>query len=280
VNEPMQPKASSPRGPRKGTTPLLLAVENGHFDLAVALLEAGADPNDQRSGYTALHALTWVRKPGRGDEGDPAPIGSGNLTSLQFVESLAEHGADLNARLKKKVAGQVHINTVGATPFLFAALTDDVPLMQLLVKLGADPSLANDDGTTPLLVAAGVGTRAPGEEAGTEVEALEAVHMLLQLGADINAVDKDGETAMHGAAYKSLPKMVHFLAEHGAQLDIWNQKNRHGWTPLLIAEGHRFGNFKPAADTITAIHHVMIANGITPPKPTPPKTGERKPYKK
>ena len=52
---------------------LILAVENGHFDLAVALLEAGVDPNDQRSGFTALHALTWVRKPNRGDGDDARP---------------------------------------------------------------------------------------------------------------------------------------------------------------------------------------------------------------
>ena len=62
---------------RNGTSPLLLAVENGHFELAIALVEAGADPNDQRSGFTPLHAISWVRKPDASDVGDPAPIGSG-----------------------------------------------------------------------------------------------------------------------------------------------------------------------------------------------------------
>ena len=107
VNETMQPRKTSGKGPRKGTSALILAVENGHFDLALALLEAGADPNDQRSGFTALHALTWVRKPNRGDgdDGDPSPIGSGNLSSLQFVKKLVEHGADVNARLKNGKGG-------------------------------------------------------------------------------------------------------------------------------------------------------------------------------
>ena len=107
VNEAMQPKRPAGRAPARGTAPLSLAVENGHFELAAILLEAGADPNDQRSGFTALHMLTWVRKPGRGDEesGDPAPIGSGKLSSLDLVDKLVEHGALVNTRLKRARPG-------------------------------------------------------------------------------------------------------------------------------------------------------------------------------
>jgi hypothetical protein len=85
----------------------------------------------------------------------------------------------------------------------------------------------------------------------------------------VNTVDANGETAMHGAAYKSLPRMVELLANKGAKIEIWNQKNKSGWTPLLIAEGFRPGNFKPSAETIAAIHAVMRAAGLTPPPPTP-----------
>jgi outer membrane protein assembly factor BamB len=103
VNAIMQPRKTSGKGPRRGTSPLALAVENGHFELAAVLLKAGADPNDQRSGFTPLHIITWVRKPNRGDglDGDPAPIGSGNLSSLQFVRKLVARGADVNTKLKK-----------------------------------------------------------------------------------------------------------------------------------------------------------------------------------
>ena len=52
------------------------------------------------------------------------------------------------------------------------------------------------------MVAAGLGTNAPGEDPGTEPEVLDAVKVALDLGNDLNAVDKNGETAMHGAAYK------------------------------------------------------------------------------
>ncbi len=259
VNEAMQPRKSFTRSPRRGTSPLVLAVENGHFELAVALLEAGADPNDQRSGYTALHTLTWVRKPNRGDEedGDPAPIGSGNLTSLQFVDKLVEHGADVNARLKRGASGRGVLGRAGATPFLLAAKTADVPLMRALVKHGADPRLPNAQHCTPLMAAAGVGTLAPGEEAGTEPEALEAVALAIELGNDVNAVDDNGETAMHGAAYKNFPKVVQLLAEKGAKIEVWNRKNKYGWTPLSIAEGHRPGNFKPSPETVAALNRVL-----------------------
>ncbi|MCA1685024.1 MAG: ankyrin repeat domain-containing protein, partial [Planctomycetia bacterium] len=69
--------------------------------------------------------------------------------------------------------------------------------------------------------------------------------------------DDNGETAMHGAAYKNFPKVVQFLADKGGRVDVWNRKNKYGWTPLLIAEGHRVGNFKPSFETITAIQRVM-----------------------
>jgi ankyrin repeat protein len=277
VNEAMQPKRASGKGPTKGTSPLIMAVENGHFELAVALLEAGADPNDQRSGFTALHTLTWVRKPNRGDDdsGAPAPIGSGNLSSLELVKQLISHGANVNERLKRGASGRGTLSRIGATPFLLAAVTADLPLMRTLLELGADPRVPNAQHCTPLLAAAGVGTRAPGEEAGTEPEVLEAVSFLLELGADINAVDDNGETAMHGAAYKSLPKVVQLLAAKGAKIEVWNRKNKYGWTPLLIAEGHRVGNFKPSVETIAALHRVMLAAGVSPPgQPAPIADGK------
>ena len=280
VNEAMQPRKSSGKGPRKGMSPLMLAVENGHFELAKALLEARADPNDQRSGFTVLHALTWVRKPNRGDgdDGDPAPIGSGNLSSLQLVRKLVQHGADVNARLRTGKSGRGLLSRAGATPFLLAAATDDAALMRLLVELGADPLLGNEHHSTPLMAAAGVGTIAPLEEAGTEPEALEAVQLALDLGGDVNAVDDNGETAMHGAAYKSLPKVVQLLADRGAKVEVWNHKNKYGWTPLEIAEGYRVGNFKPSAETVAAIHQVMRAAGVAPVKSTPPVVASPEQY--
>lgn len=272
VNDTMQPRKPVAKGPVKGTSALILAIENGHFELAVDLLNAGADPNDQRSGFTPLHVMTWVRKPPRGeDQGAPPPLGSGNLSSVEFIKKLVEHGADVNARLNAGKGGPGLFNKRGATPFLMASATADVAYMRLLVDLGANPSTPNVDGCTPLIVACGigVGSDAANEVAGEEPEVLEAAKLLLKLGADVNAVDANGETAMHGAALKNLPKVVQFLADNGAKIEIWNRKDKYGWTPLAIAEGHRPGNFKPSAETIAAIHQVMLAAGVTPPSATP-----------
>ena len=272
VNETAEPRKPSGKGPGKGTSALLLAVENGHFNLALSLVEAGADPNDQRSGYTPLHVMTWVRKPNRGeDDGAPPPLGSGNLSSVQFIRQLVEHGADVNAKLTTGKGGPGQFNKAGATPFLMAAATADAAYLRLLVELGAKPLEENIDHCAPLIVACGVGvgSAAANEVAGEEPEVLEAAELLLKLGANVNAVDANGETAMHGAAYKNMPKVIQFLAGHGAKVETWNRKNKYGWTPLGIAEGHRPGNFKPSAETIVAIQQVMLAAGVTPPTTTP-----------
>jgi len=269
VNETVETSRRG-KGPKAGTSALILAAFNAHYDLAAWLLDAGADPNAIGPGYTALHTVTWVRKPGGGDN-DPAPDGSGKMTSLQFVKKLVDKGADINARMTKKVnVGLTSLNTTGATTFVLAARTADAELMRYLASLGADPKIPTADGANAMIVAAGLGTRSPGEDAGTESEVVEALQAAFDLGVDINAVDKNGETSMHGAAYKNLPGAVDFLATHGAKIEIWNQKNKQGWTPLTIAEGYRFGNFKPSPETAAAIRRAMLAAGVTPPEPLPP----------
>ncbi len=270
VNAPVQVKANPklPEGERPiraGTTPLDLAVANAHYELASELLDAGADPNSNRLGYTALHMLVYTRRPGIGDN-DPGPEGSGKMSSLEFAKKLVAKGADVNARITRRVnLTNTRFHDIGATPYLQAAITADAEYMKHLVELGADPSLKNAEGSTALMTAAGLGTRSPGEDAGTEEEVIEAMQVALDHGADINAVDENGETAMHGAAYKNLPEAVKFLASKGARIDVWNTRNKFGWTPLTIARGYRFGNFKPSAVTVAALEQVMIAAGVIPP---------------
>ena len=259
-----RPRREGDNAMRTGASALHLAIMNAHFELAAILLDAGANPNAAGPGWTPLHVITWVRKPGTGSN-DPAPAGSGHMDSLECVRKLAVHGADLNARMSRRTnAGLSSLNMIGATPFLMAARTGDAELMRLLAKLGADPLMTNIDQTTPLMVAAGVGTRSPGEDAGTESEVLDAVKVALELGNDPNAVDKKGETAMHGAAYKQLPSVVRYLAEHGARIEVWNQKNKAGWTPLRIAEGvHRTGNFRSSAETAAVLRDIMKKAGVS-----------------
>ena len=270
VNEPVQVRANPklPEGERPiraGTTPLDLAVANGHFELAAELLDAGADPNSNRLGYTALHMLVYIRQPGIGDN-DPGPEGSGTMSSLEFAKRLVAKGADVNARITRRVnLTNTRFHDIGASPYLLAAMTADAEYMKALVALGAVPSLTNAERSTALMTAAGLGTRSPGEDAGTEEEVIEAMQVALDNGDDINAVDVNGETAMHGAAYKNLPGAVKFLATKGAKIDVWNTPNKFGWTPLTIARGYRFGNFKPSPVTVAAIEQVMLAAGVIPP---------------
>ncbi len=245
--------------PEEGLNAFLLAAANAHYELAALLLERGADPNAAPKGWTALHQLSWVRKMGNAGSNNPPPEGSGRMDSLEFTRRLVKHGAQVNARVTRRPpAGITRLNMIGGTPFLLAARTADAELMQVLVDLGADPLLPNDEGTTPLMVAAGIGTSAPGEDPGTEPEVLEATALALKLGGDLNAVDKNGETAMHGAATKHVPSVVRFLADSGADIAVWDRPNRDGHTPLKITEGiHRGMNIISSPATAAAIRDVM-----------------------
>jgi hypothetical protein len=135
--------------------------------------------------------------------------------------------------------------------------------MRLLVELGADPLLPNFNNTTALMAAAGLGTTEPLEEVGEEIEALEAVNMLLDLGADINAVNNDGDTAMHGAAYNIYPRVVELLAKRGADPQIWKNPNKFGRTPLFIAEGYAGRLPRPDGPTVAAVTKQMLAAGLS-----------------
>jgi uncharacterized protein len=259
-------RSARARGP--GTSPLMLALQNGHYELAIALVDAGADPDDVRTGFTPLHMIAMVRRPDSSDSSEPtAPDGAGRLSSADFVREIVKRGATVNYRLPKGTPKQPatwsSIGTEGATPFLFAADRVDLALMRLLLELGADPLLPNFDGTTPLMAAAGVGTNEPQEEAGEESEAVEAVNMLIELGADVNTVDTNGDTAMHGAAYNISPLVVKLLAERGADPQIWKNPNKAGGTPLFIAEGYTSRLPRPDAATIAAITELMVAAGLS-----------------
>jgi ankyrin repeat protein len=256
------PQNAPPPPPDPGPNAFLLAAANAHYELAAWLLDRGTDPNAAPQGFTALHQVSWVRKAGIAGSNNPAPQGSGTMDSLAFVRKLVAKGATLDTRVTKKPSmGVTTLNSIGATPFLLAARTADAPLMKLLAELGANPLLTNEDGSTPLMVAAGVGTNAPGEDPGTEPEVLDAVRVALDLGNDLNVVDKNGETAMHGAAYKHVPTVVHYLADKGARADVWNRPNSKGWTPLKIAEGVQRGmNIVSSPVTATAIRQVLAAS--------------------
>ena len=243
---------------------LYLAVRNAHYELAAQLLESGADPNTFKKGYNALHAITWIRRPGQGTN-RPAPPGSGSLKSLDFVRLLAEKGIDIDARMTVSRAGvRTVMDFEGATAFLLAARTADTAMMHLLLELGADPRIPNTNGTTPLLAAAGVGVQSPKEDPGSPEEVDEAVTIALEAGCDVNKVNHKGESVMHGAAYKFAASTIPLLATHGAKVNVWNTKNKLGWTPLRIAVGvHRGMNLRSSPEAEKEIRKLMVAAGVS-----------------
>jgi ankyrin repeat protein len=130
----------------------------------------------------------------------------------------------------------------GTTPFLRAAKAGDVPAMSLLLEHGADATLAaTRNEITPLMAAAGVGTQEQDTTGRykTQAQAIEAIQLLLDLGADVNATTADGRTALHGAALQGYDDVIKFLVAHGADLYA---KDRKGFTPLDTALG-RAGGF-------------------------------------
>ena len=124
------------------------------------------------------------------------------------------------------------VDPVGATPFMLATASGDTAAMRILVEGRADPKMTTLGGVTPLMVAAGVGTELRKRD---EKSALEATKLAVELGGDVNQpIDDDGRTPLHAAAYLGWNEMIRFLAEQGADLDAID---KYGQTPLSIALG-------------------------------------------
>ncbi len=255
-----------------GTSALVVAVINAHYELAAVLLDKGADPNADGQGWTALHQIAWSRRHNAGFN-LPGPVATGSLDSLDLVKKLVAQGGNINARVKKEPrdGNRNMLNRIGSTPFVMAAKSDDVPLMRVLLELGADAKLTTDEGTTAVMVAAGVGIWAPGENPGTHEEALAAVKLALDAGGGaVNDVNKNGETALHGAVYRggAIP-VIQFLADHGAKLDVVNKK---GWTPLTAADGVEYtpNVLKRYPEAAALLRKLMRDQGLPVPASSQP----------
>jgi ankyrin repeat protein len=232
--------------PKTGLTALMIASAMAHAKAVEVLLDSGADPNlADANGYTSLHRV--VRDSDYGI----------NLAAkddiLTVVQSLLKHGANPNARLvqdKEKAAEEIKNGNVqiegkrsavtvdeivlqGATPLFLAAEVNNLDVIKTLVAAGADPLIASDRGTTPLMMAAGAGTDVQREREPEErATAVETAKFLVEHGADVNAVGQYGWTALHAAAYQGLNDVIEFLVSKGAKID---QKDEFGQTALSIS---------------------------------------------
>lgn len=232
-----------------GSAALLVATESRHPAMVRFLIDAGADVDAIGTGRTALHAAVQQKRP-------------------DIVELLLAGGADPDARLLSRlprVPGDLSstsgpLSMIGATPFWLAAKFADLDLMRLLAEHGADTRLTNEGGTTPLMVAAGIGWVDGSDRYGRvkfnddpvrrERHDLEAVRLAVALGGDVHTVNDHGQTAMHGAAYMGGDTIVQFLAGEGARVDVADNDGR---TPLSITEGLYVGGTFQVRPTTAAL---------------------------
>ena len=247
-----------------GTSALAVAIINAHWELAALLVERGADVNAASQGWTPLHQLARSRAPNIGVL--PPPVSTGRLSSFDLATRLVAHGANVNARANRnfKDGYRLFMQRVGATPVLMAAKGVDVELLRLLLAHGGDPIAPNTAGTTPLMAAAGVDMAYQGEDSGTNEDALASVKLLMEAGADvsISAVNKNGQTALHGAARRGANNVVQFLVDKGARLDV---KTKNGLTPLNFAEGKAEAVLRAQPQTAALIRQMMAQRGLPIP---------------
>jgi len=244
------------------STPIVIAIANGHYTVGKYLLDHGADPNIANyDGLTPVYAtvnmryapVSWAPNPVTDQE---------KVDSLDLLKALLDQGADPNVRVKRKLwfSPTSHdtgwVDFAGSTAFWRAAQSTDVESMKILAARGADPKLATNAGVTPLMVAAGIGWIGNFNQNAPD-SWMAAVKYCLELGNDINAVESSkGYTALHGAASRGDSEMVQFLVEKGAKLGVADKEGR---TPLTWAEGVFLATHpaKPKPSSIALIKELM-----------------------
>ncbi len=260
------------------TSPLLMATMNGHFDLAKSLLEKGADAKLQSdAGATPLYTTINVQWAAKSLYPQPVAQQQQKTTHIELMEALLKAGADPNVRLKKHLWYMSYnfdllgVNTTGATPFWRAAYGTDVEAMKLLVKYGADVTVATtkptgrlpgDDapaeeeggagkdpsglpavpaggpGVYPIHAASGVGY-GEGYAANSHRHAPDAwissmKYLIEELKADVNQRDFNGYTPLHHAAARGDNEAIKYLMSKGADITVLS---RRGQTVADMANG-------------------------------------------
>jgi ankyrin repeat protein len=240
----------------EGLSPLLLAILNQRFDLAVLLIDKGADPNAfDFWGRGPLYAAADLNTVPRGGRPDRPSLD--RTTALQVAERLLTAGADPDMQLKlpppfRNVGNDRGLDGLlgtGTTPLLRAAKALDAPMVALLLRHRADPSLANNRGITPTLAAAGTGsvdadTRGFYLSEDVQQRSIATLTLLLDKGGDVNGKDTRGLTALHEAARWGWNDVVRFLADRGADLKA---RDTRGNTPVDSALGKAGGNSRGGA---------------------------------
>lgn len=232
----------------EGVTPLIMAVSNFHFDVGAYLVGHKANVNTwDWWGRTPLYEAVDLNTIPHGGRPDRPSLD--NTTSLKMIGILLDAGANPNAQLKlfppyRAVGpdrGADLMLTMGATPLLRAAKAGDVEAVRVLLQHGANPNLPNIQGVTPLMAAAGQGSNEIDTRGRfkTQPDQVASIDLLVKAGADVNAHDSRGQTALHGAALFGYDDVIKDLVAHNADI---NAKDANGMTPLDSAMGRAGGH--------------------------------------
>ena len=259
----------------EGVTPLIMAVSNFHFDVGACLVSRKANVNTwDWWGRTPLYEAVDLNTIPHGGRPDRPSLD--NTTSAKMIEILLDAGANPNAQLKlfppyRAVGpdrGADLMLTIGATPLLRAAKAGDAEAVRLLLEHGANPNLPNLQGITPVMAAAGLGSNEIDTRGRfkTQPEQIAAIDLLVRAGADVNAHDAKGQTALHGAALFGYDDVIKDLVAHHADINV---KDAKGMTPLDSAMGraggHRRGGVSIEVHEATAALIRQFQGGGQPP---------------
>ena len=241
--------------PGDKSSPLLVATINGHFDLAKFLLDEGADPTlASMAGATPLYAVVNVKW--APEAGYPQPDTTQEETTyLDLMQALLDKGADVNAQLEKELWYTSYtfdlsrVDAGGATAFWRAAQVSDIDALKLLVAAGADAELANKDDVLPIHVGTGGGVHGNDEVLAPGGWLLAARYLVEELGADVNAKDKNGYTPLHNAASIGEIELVQYLVDKGANV---RAVSNNGETTADMANGPR-QRIQPFPETLALL---------------------------
>ena len=265
-----------------GWTPLLTATNNRHYKLAESLIERGANPNiANKGGWTPIYLAT----DNRNIEGGDYPVPKPDIDHLEFIKFLLGHDADPDARAKDNTLTRTIFTMqwfyeAGATPFVRAAQSSDTALMQILLDYGADPFAVTDNGDTALTACGGIGWVEGVTYERSAKENFEAMRLLLDAGLDPNWANREGRTALMGAALKGRNDVVDMLVARGAKLDTRDGGSRdtdsnvsaisgHTWDALDYADGLVRVGVQSAVqrlETAALLRKMMTERGL----PVPP----------
>ncbi len=192
-------------------TPLIAAAEGERAEVVRALLDAGADPEQPDDlGYTALH------------------FAAGNLgeASEDCIKALLDAGSEVDEETRD-----------GMTPLMVSAHLGCVDAVRVLLSRGADVNARSQGGNTPLMLALDPSQQLSRWDLARTSQTEEVVRALAESGADLNAQNDSGLSALHFAARVFTSSLVRTLLELGAAVDLMSQE---GQTPLMyaVAQGH------------------------------------------